>query len=130
MGLFVLQFGSSILPVCETFQFFIHQFIRSVTGNGFSGDSSLLARNAVADLERDIIRERVNVGLAPAKSRGIKLDRPSFPNLRKAEVNALFQKGAGVRAISRKLKMAPPSSVHSLLSKRRTKRSNCNRVFD
>ncbi len=69
---------------------------------------------AVAEFERGIIRERVNAGLAAAKTRGVKLGRPQTLPARRDEVLRLKRAGLGVRAIGRKLEM-PPSSVHKVL---------------
>jgi DNA invertase Pin-like site-specific DNA recombinase len=69
---------------------------------------------AVAEFERGIIKERVNAGIAAAKTRGVKFGRPSTINARAAEVKKLKAKGLGLRAIGRELKM-PVSSVHKAL---------------
>jgi DNA invertase Pin-like site-specific DNA recombinase len=72
---------------------------------------------AVAEFERGIIKERVNAGLAAAKSRGVRLGRPATLPSRRAEVLGLKKDGLGLREISRRLNI-PPSSVHSLLHAR------------
>ncbi len=69
---------------------------------------------AVAEFEREIIRERVNAGLAAARSRGVKLGRRATHGRTSAEVKALQARGLGVRAIARELKM-PASSVWVML---------------
>lgn len=69
---------------------------------------------AVAEFEREIIRERVNAGLAAARARGVKLGRRAKHNWTSADVNALKLRGLGVRAIARELKM-PASSVWVML---------------
>jgi DNA invertase Pin-like site-specific DNA recombinase len=69
---------------------------------------------AVAQFEREIIKERVNDGLKAAKARGVQLGRPATINGHTAEIRKLKAKGLGVRAIARELKM-PPSSVHKAL---------------
>lgn len=69
---------------------------------------------AVAEFEREIIRERVNAGLAAARARGVKLGRRPGHNATPAEVKALKARGLGVRAIARELKM-PISSVWVML---------------
>ena len=61
---------------------------------------------AVAEFERDIIKERVNAGIAAAKTRGVKFGRPQTINGRAAEVKKLKAKGFGLRAIGRRLKDA------------------------
>ncbi len=71
---------------------------------------------AVAEFERGIIKERVNAGLKAARARGVRLGRPVTLDKRAEEVMALKKRGLGVRAISRKLGMAP-SSVHSVLNR-------------
>jgi len=70
---------------------------------------------AVAEFERGIIKERVNAGLAAAKTRGVKFGRPQTINGRAAEVHKLKASGLSLRAIGRELKM-PVSSVHKALS--------------
>ena len=69
---------------------------------------------AVAEFERGIIKERVNAGLKAAKARGVRLGRPATLQKRAVEVLALKERGLGLRAISRELKM-PVASVHSVL---------------
>jgi DNA invertase Pin-like site-specific DNA recombinase len=71
---------------------------------------------AVAEFERSLIRERVNAGLSAAKARGVRLGRPKSLDLRADEVRGLKQRGLGVRAIARELKM-PPSSVSCILAR-------------
>jgi DNA invertase Pin-like site-specific DNA recombinase len=69
---------------------------------------------AVAEFERGIIRERVNAGLAAAKMRGVTLGRPAKIFRHVAEIRKLKEKGLGIRAIARELKM-PTSSVFKAL---------------
>jgi DNA invertase Pin-like site-specific DNA recombinase len=70
---------------------------------------------AVAEFERGIIRERVNAGIAAAKTRGVTFGRPATLSERVDEVRKLKEQGLGVRAIARELRM-PPSSVYKALS--------------
>src|SRR5215471_12698356 len=58
---------------------------------------------AVAEFEREIIRERVNAGLSAARARGSKLGRPSSLDQHKPAVAALVEQGKGARVISREL---------------------------
>ena len=48
---------------------------------------------AVAEFERGIIKERVNIGIAAAKTRGVKFGRPATIKGRVAEVQKLKAKG-------------------------------------
>ena len=68
----------------------------------------------VAQFEREIIRDRVNSGIAAAKKRGVRFGRPRKHFHTTADLTALQAEGLGVRAISRKLKM-PVSSVSIIL---------------
>jgi putative DNA-invertase from lambdoid prophage Rac len=69
---------------------------------------------AVAEFEREIIRERVNAGLRAAKANGVKLGRPESLSGHRQAVEALRAKGYGTRAIARELSM-PISSVSKLV---------------
>jgi DNA invertase Pin-like site-specific DNA recombinase len=86
------------------------------SGNNPCGKFQLDVLKAVCEFERNLIRDRVNSGLAAARARGVKLGRPKRQHERSQEVLDLKAKGLGVRAISRKLGMAV-SSVHSVLKK-------------
>jgi DNA invertase Pin-like site-specific DNA recombinase len=57
---------------------------------------------AIAEFERELIRQRVKSGLAVAKAKGKKLGRPRS-DVDKAEVLALRNAGASWRAIAEKL---------------------------
>ena len=85
------------------------------------GKFQLDVMKAFCEFERNLIRDRVNSGLAAARARGVRLGRPSRPHKRTAEVLALKAQGMGVRAISRQLGMAV-SSVHSVLARKKAKR--------
>jgi DNA invertase Pin-like site-specific DNA recombinase len=69
---------------------------------------------AVAEFEREIIRERVNAGLAAAKARGSRLGRPTTLDQHRPSVAALVSQGKGARLISRELGL-PLSSVCKLV---------------
>lgn len=68
--------------------------------------ATLLA--ALAEFERDLIRERVKSGIAAAKARGVKIGRQTgqFPSSRKAsQVHALKEQGLSYRRIAERLDM-------------------------
>ena len=71
---------------------------------------------AVAEFEREIIRERVVAGLEAAKKRGQRLGRPDTIHLHLDAARALRAQGKGIRAIARELKIAP-ASVSKLVKK-------------
>lgn len=73
---------------------------------------------AVAEFEREIIRERVNSGLKAAKARGVKLGRPATLDEHRGKVDALLKAGKGVCAIARELGL-PLSSTHKLITQAR-----------
>ena len=61
---------------------------------------------AIAQFEREIIRERINAGLARAKSEGKKLGRPSNVNdSTKTAVKLLREKGASIHRIAKELRI-------------------------
>jgi DNA invertase Pin-like site-specific DNA recombinase len=69
---------------------------------------------AVAEFEREIIRERTNAGLAAARARGVKLGRRRSHSWTVDDLKRLKARGLGIRAIARELQM-PPSSVSAML---------------
>jgi len=69
---------------------------------------------AVAEFEREIIRDRVNVGLRAARARGIRFGRPSTLQKYLPRVRALREAGHNVSQIAREL-MLPYSSAHKLV---------------
>ncbi len=79
------------------------------------GKFQLAVLMAVAEFEREIIKERVNAGLAAARERGVKLGRPGTLAAKRGNVLKLKKRGLGVRAIARELRM-PVSSVGKVLS--------------
>lgn len=60
---------------------------------------------AVAEFEKDIIRERVKAGVANARAKGKKLGRPTLPAFILEKARELQAKGLSIRAIERKLKV-------------------------
>jgi DNA invertase Pin-like site-specific DNA recombinase len=77
---------------------------------------------AVAEFEREIIRERVNSGLAAARARGARLGRPNMLAEHQTAVEALLAQGKGVREIARELGL-PVSSAYKVVSATRNGRS-------
>jgi DNA invertase Pin-like site-specific DNA recombinase len=70
---------------------------------------------AVAEFEREIIRERVNSGLRAARARGVRLGRPAALQKHLPQVRALLEAGNCVAQIAREMKLAY-SSAHKLVS--------------
>ncbi len=73
--------------------------------------------SAIAELEADIIRERVVAGIANARAKGKRLGRPS-PVIDQGEVRRLREGGLTIRAIADKLNLKR-SFVHKTLSNHR-----------
>lgn len=72
--------------------------------------------SAMAEFERDLIRERVKSGLDKAKKKGIRLGRPSLMTKElKDTVRTLNNAGHSIRAIAKEIKVSP-SLVHKTLS--------------
>src|ERR1051325_781408 len=69
---------------------------------------------AVADFEREIIRERVNAGLRAAKARGVQLGRPPTLDQHLPRVRDLLRDGASIRTIASDLCIAL-ASAHKLV---------------
>jgi putative DNA-invertase from lambdoid prophage Rac len=70
---------------------------------------------AVAEFERDIIRDGVRSGLRAAKARGVRLGRPETLVQHLPRVCALLKAGKNVSEISRELAL-PYSSAHKVVS--------------
>jgi putative DNA-invertase from lambdoid prophage Rac len=68
---------------------------------------------AVAEFEREIIRERVNSGLRAAKARGARFGRPSTLLKYLPRVQELLRTGVSIAAVARELRLAY-SSAHKL----------------
>ena len=60
----------------------------------------------VAELEHEIIRERVNAGIARAKARAVRFDRPRNVDAHRDSVAQLRAEGLSGRAIAKKLAIA------------------------
>ena len=69
--------------------------------------------SAIAELEADIIRERVIAGIANARAKGVRLGRPS-PDVDQEEVRRLRDNGLTIRAIAEKMNLKR-SLVHKTL---------------
>jgi DNA invertase Pin-like site-specific DNA recombinase len=70
---------------------------------------------AVAEFEREIIRERVNAGLKAARAPGKRLGRPATLERHLPRVEALLRSGMTVSALARELAL-PYSSAHKLVA--------------
>ena len=82
-----------------------------------SNSASRLQMNvllAVAEFERDAIIERINVGLAEARDRGVKLGRPRRLHSHHAAASTLSRRGLSGRRIAAKLNI-PVGSVFALM---------------
>jgi len=67
------------------------------------GQAMFTIIGAMAQLERDILRERVMAGLDHARARGTRLGRPRAP-VEIHAINALHQEGLSLGAIARRLR--------------------------
>ncbi|MFG6083642.1 recombinase family protein [Paracoccus litorisediminis] len=72
-----------------------------------SGQLTMNVLNAVAQFERDLLRERTHAGLAAARQKGKRLGRPRAltPEL-EAEAHASLRNGEAVASIARRFKVS------------------------
>lgn len=75
---------------------------------------------AVAEFERELIRERVIAGLSAARQRGVKLGRPRTSTPIIEDVILLYGQGLRQRAISERLAI-PLSTIGEILARARLK---------
>jgi DNA invertase Pin-like site-specific DNA recombinase len=79
--------------------------------------------SAMAEFERDLIRERVKAGIGRAREKGVRLGRPSPMNDELKEmVTDLRDEGFSIRKIAKKVKVSP-SLVHKILSDLETRKA-------
>lgn len=71
---------------------------------------------AIAEFERDLIRDRVVAGLRRAKAQGRHLGRPRRYQIDGAEARALMAEGLSLRAVARRLN-AHPMAVRRALAR-------------
>jgi len=71
---------------------------------------------AVAEFEREVIKERVNAGIAAARLRGVRLGRPPTLGRHEKAVAGLLSDGLGICAIARRLGI-PLSSAHKVVKR-------------
>jgi DNA invertase Pin-like site-specific DNA recombinase len=74
-----------------------------------SGRAMLQMCGVFAEFERSMIRERVNAGLARARSKGIKLGRRKVKPSVEEQIQELRQGGMGILKIGKPLELAPAS---------------------
>lgn len=80
---------------------------------------------AVAEFERDLIRERVRAGLEAAKQRGVKLGRPATAKRHLDDVTGLYAGGVGQKAISERLGL-PLSTTGDLIAQAKAQKLGCS----
>lgn len=88
------------------------QGIDTTDGNP-AGKLQLGVLMAVAEFEREIIRERINLGLAAARQRGAKFGRPVIAPELKDQARKLRSQGMTLQAIATQLGMSY-GSVHKV----------------
>jgi DNA invertase Pin-like site-specific DNA recombinase len=91
-------------------------FMENIDTSSPMGKAMFTITSAIAELEADLIRERVIAGLANAKAKGAKLGRPS-PKFDADELMRLRKRGITIRGIAEKLNLKK-SFVHKTLSNR------------
>ncbi|WP_093015794.1 recombinase family protein [Roseivivax halotolerans] len=72
-----------------------------------SGQLTMNVLNAVAQFERDLLRERTNAGLAAAKAKGQKLGRPrALSETQETEARHRLERGESVSSVARHFDVA------------------------
>jgi DNA invertase Pin-like site-specific DNA recombinase len=92
-------------------------FMENINTSSPMGKAMFTITSAIAELEADLIRERVWAGLTNAKVKGAKLGRPS-PEFDEDELIKLRKSGITIRGIAERLNLKK-SFVHKTLSNRR-----------
>ncbi|MCX7310075.1 MAG: recombinase family protein [Afipia sp.] len=83
-----------------------YSHIQAIDSRTPAGKLSFAIFGAIAEFEREIIRDRVNAGLARARSEGKILGRPTNVNSNtKIAVQLMRDKGASIHRIARELKI-------------------------
>ncbi len=80
--------------------------------------------SAIAELERNIIVERVKAGIRRAKENGKRLGRPKTLNLNVEELKKMRDEGLSFKKIGDKVK-ACPATIYQLLRKSNEKVGHC-----
>jgi DNA invertase Pin-like site-specific DNA recombinase len=102
---------SHLLRALETFRSLGIEFVslsESIDTSTPVGKMTFTVLGAVAELERDLIRERVRAGVKNARLKGKRLGRPRS-GVSTARIEELRQGGASWRAIARELGVSPPT---------------------
>ena len=123
------RLGRSLSHLAQIIEeFVVHSVALIVPSQGIdtsgSNSAARLQLNilcAVAQFEREVIRERVNSGLAMARAKGVRLGRPPSLKRHRAKVARLRTEGLSGRAIAKKLGISS-SSVFKLISQIEKKR--------
>ena len=99
----------------ETKAISFYSHIQAIDSRTPAGKMSFAIFSAVAEFERNIIRERVMAGLARAKSEGKKLGRPTNVNVNTGiAVKLLREAGASIHSIAKQLKIGVSTTTRLL----------------
>ena len=97
----------------KAINFYSHQ--QAIDSRTPAGKMSFAIFSAVAEFERNIIRDRVMAGLARAKSEGKKLGRPTNVNVNTGvAVKLLREKGASIHSIAKQLRIGVSTTTRLL----------------
>lgn len=118
------RLGRSLLNLVETVNelhavgvdLYIHQ--QAIDTSTPAGKLAFSVFGALAEYERELIRERVKAGLDRAKRNGVKLGRPSsVTESTRAAIVELYKKGMSPKKISQTLRCGVGTAFHTLKSK-------------
>ena len=111
------RLGRSVRHLCELAEEFEVQRVdlislqQQLDTSTPSGRLTFHVLGAVAQFERELIRERVKAGMAAAKARGVRIGRRRIPMSKQSEARRLRRQGLSYRKIGAQLGISPATAL-------------------